>query len=150
MDTQNKLNEIRVSYKLKTHYDIQIKDSNIANLIARRVYNESDANLELKEYFFIILLNRSNHIIGWYKISEGGLSGTIADVKMIYSIALKCLTTNIILVHNHPSGAIDPSAQDKQLTYQIKKAGELLDITVLDHIILTKEEFYSFADEGRL
>ncbi|MFD1818292.1 DNA replication and repair protein RadC [Pseudarcicella hirudinis] len=100
------------------------------------------------EEFWIILLNRANQVIKCERISSGGVSGTIADPKIIFKIAMENLASSIILSHNHPSGNIVPSEADKALTRKLKDAGDLLDIPVLDHIIFTDEKYFSFADEG--
>ena len=100
------------------------------------------------EEFWILLLNRSNRIINKIKISQGGVSGTVIDAKIIFKYALEDLASNIILCHNHPSTNLVPSNADKEVTKKLVKAGSLLDITVLDHLIISKTGFYSFADEG--
>lgn len=102
----------------------------------------------LHEEFWIIFLNRANYIIGKQQISIGGMSGTVADPRMIFKAALDRKAVSIILCHNHPSGNNQPSASDIQLTKNISEAGRVLEITVLDHIIVTQHGFYSFADEG--
>jgi len=104
----------------------------------------------LHEEFWIILLNRANVVIKKTPISLGGLSGTVADPKVIFKIALENTASSIVLVHNHPSGNLDPSSADVKLTKRLKEAGELLDVQVLDHIIFTNEAYLSFADEGTL
>lgn len=102
------------------------------------------------EEFWIILLNRANTVIKKVAISSGGVSGTVADPKLIYKIALENLASALILVHNHPSGNATPSDADINITKRLKNAGHLLEIPVLDHIIFTNTEHYSFADEGKL
>ena len=106
--------------------------------------------LEYFESFKIMLLNNSNEVLGFCTISEGGITGTIVDVRMIFQKALIANATSIILAHNHPSGGLKPSQADITITEKIKKAGNVLDINILDHIILTKFTYYSFADEGIL
>jgi DNA repair protein RadC len=107
-------------------------------------------HLDRIEEFLVLCLNRANRILGWAKISQGGLSGTVADPKVIFQVALKSNACSIILAHNHPSGNVQPSEADIQLTRKLKDAGVLLDLPVLDHLILTSEGYYSFADEGLL
>jgi len=102
------------------------------------------------EAFFILLLNRANKVIRQVQISEGGLSGTVADPKKIFKIALEHNASSVVLCHNHPSGNIQPSDADLSLTRKLKSAGEMLDLPVVDHIILGEEKYYSFADEGRM
>jgi DNA repair protein RadC len=102
------------------------------------------------EAFYILMLNRANKVIKEVQISEGGFSGTVADPKKIFKIALENNASTIILCHNHPSGNIQPSDADIKLTHKLKSAGEMLDLPVIDHIILGDEKYYSFADEGQL
>ncbi|TAH19624.1 MAG: JAB domain-containing protein [Cytophagales bacterium] len=101
-----------------------------------------------REEFWVILLNRANEVIRTEKISEGGVSGTVADPKLIFKSALDHLASALILVHNHPSGNLKPSQADLQLTQKMKEAGKFLEIPVLDHVIFTDHGFYSFVDEG--
>lgn len=100
------------------------------------------------EEFWVLLLNRSNMVLKKELISSGGVSGTIADPKIIFKKALDELASSLILMHNHPSGNLSPSQQDIQLTKKMVESGKILDIPVLDHIIFTDENYYSFADEG--
>ena len=102
----------------------------------------------VKEEFWILLLNRANFIIGKKRISEGGVAGTVADSKIIFKEAVDKLASSIILSHNHPSGNVKPSEADIKLTKRLKEAGQIFEIPVLDHIIITHNSFYSFADEG--
>jgi DNA repair protein RadC len=102
------------------------------------------------EEFVIICLNRANRIPGRARVSSGGLSGTVADPKVIFQIGLKSNASSIILAHYHPSGNLQPSETDIRLTRKNKEAGLILDLQVLDHIILTCKGYYSFADEGTL
>lgn len=108
-----------------------------------------DANkIEFVEQFKIILLNRANRVLGILDISTGGVSGTVADPKVIFGAALKAAASSIILAHNHPSGNLKPSQADIALTHKIIAAGAFLDIAVPEHIIMTSESYLSFADEG--
>jgi len=100
------------------------------------------------EEFWVLLLNRSNSIIDKIKISQGGISGTVTDVRIILKTALDKMASGIILCHNHPSGNLKPSETDNAITQKIKEAGKLMDINVLDHIIVSEKSFFSFADEG--
>lgn len=102
------------------------------------------------EEFWIILLNRANVVMKKESISSGGVAGTVADPKIIFKKALEQLASSIILVHNHPSGNIKPSTADISLTRKMKEAGQFLDLPVLDHLIFTDNDYYSFADEGIL
>lgn len=100
------------------------------------------------EQFFILLLNRSNHILKHIQISKGGVAGTLVDAKLVFKPAIEELASAVILCHNHPSGNLQPSQSDKDLTKKIKEAGKVLDISVLDHLIFTNDGYLSFADEG--
>lgn len=100
------------------------------------------------EEFWIIYLNNSNKVIEKFPLSKGGITGTLVDVRLALKKALELGATALILTHNHPSGNLNPSTSDKQLTQKLKTAGESLDIKVLDHIIVTEKSYFSFADEG--
>jgi len=102
------------------------------------------------EEFWILMLNKANVVIKKEQVSMGGVSGTIADPKIIFKKAVESLASAIILVHNHPSGNLKPSQADIMLTRKLKEGGKLLDIPVLDHLIFTDENYYSFADEGMM
>ena len=102
------------------------------------------------EEFWILMLNRANHIMGRTRISIGGVSGTVVDSKMVFKPAIEALATSIVLVHNHPSGNLKPSQADIELTRKLKEGGKCLDITVMDHVIVAHTGYYSFADEGLL
>ncbi|MFD3002676.1 JAB domain-containing protein [Pontibacter toksunensis] len=106
--------------------------------------------IEFMEQFKVMLLNRVNRVLGIYELSTGGVAGTVADAKLIFVVALKACASSIVLCRNHPSGNLKPSAADMQLTKKLKAGGELLDIAVLDHIIITSESYYSLAVEGLL
>jgi DNA repair protein RadC len=102
------------------------------------------------EQFLVIMLNQSNKIIRVVSISEGGVTGTVVDPKKIFKLAIDNNATGLVLGHNHPSGNIKPSEQDNKLTAKLAAAGKLMDINVLDHIIVGEEDYYSFADNGRM
>lgn len=105
---------------------------------------------ESKEYFVMIFLNNANKVMGYEKVSEGGITGTVADPRIIFRKALENGAVSIILCHNHPSGNLTPSLADITLTKKMKEAGKFLDINVLDHIIVSDSGYYSFADSGDL
>lgn len=119
---------------------------------SRDAYNEMIPHLIDKphEEFWILLMNRANEILRPVHISTGGVSGTVADPKLIFKQAIEHLASSMILFHNHPSGNLTPSQADKDLTKKLKDSGRLLDIPVLDHLIFTDKAYYSFADEGIL
>jgi DNA repair protein RadC len=112
--------------------------------------NFSDDTIDYRETFKVLYLNQNCQILGCFTISEGGITNTLADVRMILQGALLTNAVAMILAHNHPSGSIRPSRQDDALTRKIVEAANLMDIKVNDHIILTNEEFYSYCDEGRI
>lgn len=105
---------------------------------------------DLQEHFYVCYLNRANKIVGYSLVSIGGLTGTVADPRIILQSALACGAVNIGLSHNHPSGSLRPSRADEVLTDKLKTAASYFDIKVLDHIIISEEGYYSFADEGLL
>lgn len=102
------------------------------------------------EQFCVLFLNQSNRVLQHKNISSGGVSGTVADIRIVLKYALELLSTSIIAVHNHPSGNLQPSQQDKELTRKLKEAARLMDITLLDHLIIGNNAYFSFADEGLL
>ena len=107
--------------------------------------------LSLQERFVAMYLNRSNRVIGVYPMSVGGITGTVVDVRLLLSVALKTAATGIILAHNHPSGSLKPSEADKDLTNKIKRASEYMDIKLLDHLIIVSESKYlSFTEDDLL
>lgn len=142
------ISEIKVSYT-NDFKELQIiKNSKSSFNILLDCWDKH--TIELQEEFKVLLLNRRNAVLGIYPLSRGGVSGTVVDVKLVFSVALKCNASNIILAHNHPSGNLTPSEADKNLTEKIKLGGQHLDIKVLDHIIVTKNNYFSFSDEGIL
>ena len=134
---RRKLSEIIDRQKISSSHDVY------------EIFHPLLADLPHEE-FWIVLLNRSNKIIERQKISQGGISGTVTDVRLILRIALERLASSLILCHNHPSGNHQPSEADIAITQKIKESGKLMDISLLDHIIITDGKFYSFADEGML
>ena len=145
--TQN-IAEISISYstKVKARDRVQITRSGAAFEILKECF----PSLEHREYFYMMLLDRGNKVLGVHQVSAGGVTGTVVDPKIVFQVALKSNACSIILAHNHPSGGIQPSEADITLTRKLKNAGEFLDITVIDHLIVTEDIYYSFADEGRL
>ena len=147
--TDLKVAEIKVSYfsKIKMDEAPQIFNSRDAFKIFIANWNLNE--LELRESFKVMLLNRKNLVKGIYTVSDGGVSGTVADPKLIFSVALKTMASSIVLAHNHPSSNISPSQTDLSLTRRLREAGKLLEIDVTDHIIIgSSDSYYSFADEG--
>ncbi len=129
--------------------DILIKNKITSSKDVFELFQQIIGDLPYEE-FWILLLNRSSKIIDKRKISQGGTSGTVIDVKLILKDAIEKLATSIILCHNHPSGNTQPSDKDISITTKLKEAAKVMDIPVLDHIIITDSSYYSFADEGML
>jgi len=146
----NYLCEIKVKYSVKLKKADRKTINSSADIIPylKQIYDID--TLEMREDFYLICLNRANEIIGHHKISSGGVSGTVVDMKIIFSIAVKSLASGIILTHNHPSGGLQPSSQDISLTKKVKECASIFDMSLLDHIIYTKESYLSFADESIL
>jgi len=149
METLNQLSEITINYKSRIKASDQLKISGSMDVVNyfRSIWSE---RMEYVEEAYLLILNRANKILGFTKISVGGTIGTIVDVKLIFHAALKANACSIILAHNHPSGNINPSDEDKELTKKVAGAGKLLDIQLLDHIIITKESYFSFSDQVML
>lgn len=142
------LPEIRLQWISGTMHKFKVTRSTDAIEPLKVIIGDS---ILIRESFVAILFNRQNISIGWYMVSQGGMTGTVVDPKLIFSHALKALACTILICHNHPSGNRQPSQADIDLTTKIKEGCKLLDITLLDHIILTEDEgYFSFADEGLL
>lgn len=132
--------------KLQTQFPSEkITSSKSAADFIRQFYTD---DIEIFESCFILLLNHANKTIGYAKISQGGITGTVVDVRLIAKYAVEALATSIILCHNHPSGNLTPSQQDINITTKTKNSLLILDIKLLDHIILTADGYTSLADEG--
>lgn len=112
-----------------------------------QVFHPLMGDLEHEE-FWLLMLNRANRVLGRFKVSQGGLSGTVIDTRIILKKALDNLASSIIVCHNHPSGNMQPSDADVKITEKLKKAAEMLEIKLLDHIIIADKSYFSFADEG--
>jgi len=143
-----KISEIKVSYSNSNENKLKIINSEESYAVFKGSWNGN--TIELQEEFKVLLLNRSNHILGIYAMSKGGTSSTIIDAKLLFSVALKCNASSIIIAHNHPSGNLKPSEADKTITKKLKEASEILDLVLLDHLIISKDNYYSFTDDGLL
>jgi len=145
-----KVSEIELVYrsKVKASQRPSVMSSGDAYKIFMDSWNSD--RIEMAEEFKALLLNRANKALGVVLLSSGGVSGTVVDMRLIFSSAIKANASSIIICHNHPSGSLNPSDTDSKLTEKIKKAGAILEIQLLDHLIITKEGFYSFADEGHI
>ena len=150
MENSGNIAEMKVRYitKQKPADRPQINNSVSSYEILKQCFNRDTLNYS--EEFVLLLLNHVNRVLGWIKISAGGLAGTVADVRIIFACAIQTGATRIIIAHNHPSGNLKPSQQDIDLTKKIKEGGQLLEIQLLDHVILTDGSFFSFADEDIL
>lgn len=142
------LHSITFSEDVKQSELTKITTSADAERVLRKCFDKS--TFFMQEQFIILMLNTAGKVIGYYPLSSGGLTGTVVDVRLIFSTAIKTFASSIILSHNHPSGSLKPSDQDKAITKKIKDAGTLLDIRLIDHLILTDESYFSFGDEGEL
>lgn len=145
-----KVSEVEVVYRTQVKPSLRPVVSQSKEVYEVLKRNWDDTKIELVEQFKVLLLNGANKVLGICELSTGGITGTVADPKLIFIAALKAAATNIILSHNHPSGSLKPSRADLELTRKVKEAGQLLDITVLDHLIISSEGFYSLADEGMM
>ena len=141
------IEKISLKKEKSDYLRVKISSSRDSSDYIRQFYSD---DLEIYESFFLLLLNRQNQTIGYAKISQGGVTGTVVDVKIIMKYIIDTLASGIILCHNHPSGNLTPSPQDISITEKIKNAASFVDTKVLDHIILTSDSYYSFCDEGTL
>jgi len=147
---KNNLPEFNISlkYKGKKSELKTISSSNDAADIARMCFDAD--TMDWTESFIVIALNNANKVLGFYKVSSGGVTATIADPKVIFQFALLSNASSILVAHNHPSGNLQPSNADKAITEKIANAAKLLDMRLLDHIIITDESHFSFQESGLL
>ena len=138
--------EITLKYKAGSYKKTKISTSLDAYQVLVELYDED--TVDYKETAYALFLNKANNTIGWMKISEGGTSATVLDPKMIFATALKCNASGIILSHNHPSGQLRASDEDKQITNKVVNIGKLLGIQLLDHIIVCRSGYLSMSDDG--
>ena len=144
---KNTISEYSLKYTKSEIQKTKITTSESASNVIRKFYFD---DINIYESFFILLLNRANNTTGFAKISQGGTAGTFVDIKIIAKYAVESLSSAVIICHNHPSGNIKPSEVDINITKKIKDALLLLDIRLTDHIILSENNYYSFADNGDL
>jgi DNA repair protein RadC len=139
--------EISVNYKTRKKFNEMphIDNSLASEQLFRKIWS---TKIEHVEEMYMILLNNANKSLGYSKISSGGTTGTLVDTKVIFQITLMGNASAFIIAHNHPSGNLKPSSADINLTKKIQAAGDIMEIKLLDHIILSKEGFMSMADEG--
>jgi len=146
----NSVSEIEISYKPVYIESIikNIRTSADVFAIARDFFDPH--LLTIQEQCVVLFMNRSNRVFGGYKLSTGGINGTVVDTRIILGIALKSLSTGIIIAHSHPSGNLQPSKIDIDLTHNLREAAKLMDIKLIDHLIISTEGYYSFADNAEL
>ncbi len=146
----NLLSEISVTYNPCLKSSCIISNTNEAYKAFLPFFPSE--TIQLQERFLVMYLNRSNKVLGIYPVSIGGITGTVADPRLILGVAVKVAATGMILAHNHPSGSTKPSQADFDITMKIKEASRYLDIKVLDHLIVSFEEgaYYSMAESGVL
>lgn len=145
-----KIAEIQLVYKtnVKVSERAVIRTSKDGYEIAKLCW-DNDA-IELQEQFKVLFLNNANQVLGMYQLSTGSTVATVVDIRLLFTSAIKANAVSVVLIHNHPSGNLLPSQADRDSTTKIVNAGKLLDVRVLDHLIITAESYYSFADEGLL
>lgn len=145
---ENIIDEIHISYTTRSKEKKKITNSRCA--YESFLDNWNKGTMELFEEFKVLLLNNANEILGIYNVSKGGIASTVVEIKHILFIALKTNSSSIILAHNHPSGNLKPSSYDINFTKRINDACKLMDLKLSDHIIITLDNFFSFADEALL
>ncbi|MBN8876780.1 MAG: JAB domain-containing protein [Sphingobacteriales bacterium] len=152
LETLNNVAEIEIVYRKKVNCKVserpQVTSSADTYEILMHYWNQD--KIELLEEFKVLFLSRSNRVLQIIPLSQGGVTGTVADPRLILATALKVNACQLILTHNHPSGSLKPSRADEELTQRIKSAAAYHDIRLLDHLIVSSEGYYSFADEGNL
>jgi len=155
MKTEIETNDIKGVSEVILIYKTKVKPKDRAKITSSKdayqlLFDSWNKNtIEYVEEFKLLLMNRSNAVLGILSVSKGGISGTVTDIRIIFQAAIKTNASGIIVCHNHPSGNLNPSESDTKITRKIKEAGTIMDIQLLDHlIILPVEGYYSFADEG--
>ncbi|MDF2451912.1 MAG: repair protein [Bacteroidota bacterium] len=151
IELENRISEIELVYRkvVKSDSLLQISSSSDANAILRKIWSN---RIELCEEFIVVLLNNANKCLGWVKISQGGMTGTVVENKLILATALKTAATGVLIAHNHPSGNILPSTADISITQRLDNCCKMFDIKLIDHLILSgdTDNYYSFKDEGKI
>jgi DNA repair protein RadC len=143
-----RVSEVTIAYRPKFKASLRPQVTTAEHAYQILLSHWDKDTIELLEEFKVMLLNRHNKVLGVATISTGGLDKTVVDPKVVFAVALKAKASSIILAHNHPSGNINASMIDTQVTNKLKQGGRLLDINVSDHLIITKDGYYSYADEG--
>ncbi|NOT76963.1 MAG: JAB domain-containing protein [Cyclobacteriaceae bacterium] len=140
--------EIQLTYKSNVKPSLRPKINGSRDVYEILKGNWDDLKIEFIEQFKVVLLNRANKVLGILEVSTGGVTGTVADPKVIFVAALKANACGIIVAHNHPSGNLTASQADIDLTRKLREGGKFLEVPLLDHLIVTTEGYFSFADEG--
>ena len=145
LDAEFKVREIEVTFNREAYFFGKIGNSeDVTNFIRERILK----GIEVQEHFIALYLNQANKIIGYYHHSTGTINATMVDIEIVAAVALKTLAKSVIISHNHPSGNLQPSDADRILTKRIKDALKLFDIQLLDHVIVTREGYFSFSERG--
>lgn len=148
-EIQDKVGEVELAYKPKVKERRKLASSeDCYNFLIEKCYNPN--TIQHHEEFKVLFLNHNLQLLGWSTLASGGLTETIVDVRMVMQYALLMNSTLLVISHNHPSCSLKPSKDDERLTERIKKASELMNIKLLDHIIVAPEQYYSFNDEGKI
>ena len=148
MDIDFKVAEVELTYKPTNNKKRSIMSSDDAYKLIRSTF--SDDTIEYREYFKVFMLNNNNEVIAYNTVGTGGITDCAVDVRLIMQVALLTNATQIVLAHNHPSGSLHPSGEDDKLTKQIAEASKLLRMRVMDHLIITKDDYYSYSENGKL
>jgi len=146
MEQLSRAAEIIISYKPNNQTKPIIKSSNDAYLVFKGFF--SGDTIALQEHFAVMYLNRGSRVIGVLKLATGTMTGVLCDIRLVLAVALKTASTAMMLCHNHPSESTAPSVEDTMLTTRIKEAANLMNISLLDHLIITRDKYYSFSDAG--
>ncbi|MGY0039663.1 JAB domain-containing protein [Pedobacter sp. NJ-S-72] len=145
-----KVAEVQISYNLKFKVSERPQIRGCEDAYGVLIQQLSKDRIEYLEEFKIILVNRRNRVLGLVDISQGGIHGTLADPKVVFAVALKAGASGIILAHNHPSGELEPGVEDIEVTNKLKEGAKILDMEILDHLIISKNGYYSFQENGIL
>ncbi len=150
MKNRSIANELRVSYHRNEKLSVEdfktISSSKLMEKVFRKIWNTDE--LDVRESFYAIFFNNRLDVVGYRKIADGGLDSIMIDIRLLMSSGLLCNALRFAVAHNHPSGTLRPSGADRALTRKIIEAGNILNMELLDHIILTTDSYYSFRDEG--
>lgn len=146
-EIKNAVYEVEIIYKRPLLNEMQqVTNSFTVEKLFREIVDPN--RIDLKEFFFVMLLSSSNHVLGISQIGVGATKGTVVNIKEVFQLALRTNASGIILAHNHPSGGLKPSKADEEMTQRIQRIGELMEIKLFDHLILSSEGYFSFTDEG--